>query len=682
MAELPVREMVLYKHGVGFFIREGAVNGTDLLLTFRRDEINDILKSLVIFDKAGGQVRGLSYQTPMDKAARLENSSIKLSERASLRDLVGKLRGRRAELTVETAPGTLITVTGRVIGLDEREATASPFRRESGWTALVMVQTDDGRVVVHLLDAVRTLRILDPLADADLSYFLDTSVSEDARRAVTVRLSEGEHEIVVYYVAPSPTWRVSYRVVAESEARGEGEERQTGKALLQGWGLFDNRLEEDLQDVRVTLVAGQPISFIYDLFASKIPTRPVVQDESRVAPGPIEFAGAAAPLALAEPQEETSPDDGRLGIVPSSKQQAQMLAIRNMSGDSHYARASTPPAPRPSISSASSAALANTSSKDAGEFFQYKIDTPVSVLRGESALVPITSTTLDYSRELLYNGSKLPTHPVAALRFKNTTALTLERGPVTVIEDGDYKGEAVIPFTKDGGEVYLPYAVELGVRIAESMSQKVETARLELKGEYILLMEYHVVSTTYAIENSTNRAVIITIEAGINKELELVDTRPPDAETLTERRWRVSIPANRRTEFVRKERRLIERREDVLSLSADDLKRFFDNRWLDEAALRSLSAVLERWKWAEQTNAEKEQLSHEREQLYKQQEQLRANLGALQATGKEAELRDRILAQFSASQDRLEAINKRDEEIDQQLAAAEKEIEAMLKALA
>src|SRR5258708_26347388 len=119
MSTLPVREMILYKHGVGFCVREGTVGGEDVELTFRQDEINDVLKSLAVFDRAGGQVLGIHYQTPMDKAARLANSSIRLSDNASIRDLLRDLRGRRASLTFETTPGTLETVAGRVIGLDE-----------------------------------------------------------------------------------------------------------------------------------------------------------------------------------------------------------------------------------------------------------------------------------------------------------------------------------------------------------------------------------------------------------------------------------------------------------------------------------------------------------------------------------------------------------------------------------
>src|SRR5215475_4294614 len=124
MSTLPVREMILYKHGVGFFVREGTVGGEDVELTFRQDEINDVLKSLAVFDRAGGQVLGIHYQTPMDKAARLANSSIRLSDRASIRDLLRDLRGRRATLRFETTPGTLETVSGRVIGLDELPMSA------------------------------------------------------------------------------------------------------------------------------------------------------------------------------------------------------------------------------------------------------------------------------------------------------------------------------------------------------------------------------------------------------------------------------------------------------------------------------------------------------------------------------------------------------------------------------
>ncbi|MEL6151928.1 MAG: hypothetical protein AAFR56_20025, partial [Chloroflexota bacterium] len=117
MTNLPVREMVLYKHGVGFFVRGGELSGNSVLLTFRADEINDVLKSLAVFDRAeGGQVLGIHYQTPMDRAKRLKSSSINLASHSSLTDLIRDLRGRHVVMSFETLPGRMDNITGRVIG--------------------------------------------------------------------------------------------------------------------------------------------------------------------------------------------------------------------------------------------------------------------------------------------------------------------------------------------------------------------------------------------------------------------------------------------------------------------------------------------------------------------------------------------------------------------------------------
>ena len=130
-----------------------------------------------------------------------------------------------------------------------------------------------------VLDRVRRVMLRDERGAHDLRFFLDSSRSDEAQRTITVRLSPGEHDLTVSYVVPSPTWRVGYRLVAESAPASTPQSDATpavvrdGELVLQGWGLFDNTWEEDLDEVDVTLVAGQPISFIYDLAASRVPRR-------------------------------------------------------------------------------------------------------------------------------------------------------------------------------------------------------------------------------------------------------------------------------------------------------------------------------------------------------------------------------------------------------------------------
>ncbi|MBA3869495.1 MAG: hypothetical protein H0X30_10100 [Anaerolineae bacterium] len=667
MAQLPVREMVLYKHGVGFFVREGSIEGESVALTFRQEEINDVLKSLAVFDHSGGQVLGIHYQTPMDKDARLASSSIRLTDGGSLHSLLAGLRGRQVELGFETTPGTTEMVQGRVIGIDDPPNTQA---ETSGLTdELVSVLADDGQIRVFRLGALRALRIQDAQSSHDLTYFLDSSMSEDVRRTVNVRLSAGEHQLVVYYVAPSPTWRVSYRLVAELDTEGKGD---SGKALLQGWGLFDNRLEEDLDDVKVTLVAGQPISFIYDLYESRIPVRPTVKDESRVAPGPVEFDSAYDELEDVDIQRRLEAPRGG----------TMMKRLDRMAAAPAPAAMNLPAARPPSVQAFGQSSPAAAAAKDVGEFFQYAVTAPVSVKRGESALVPIIGSEIKYERELLYNRAKLPDHPVVALRFDNSTGLTLERGPVTVVENWDYKGEAVIPFTKDGSSVYVPFAVELGVRITEQFQRNTEATGLSIKEAYFVFEQYETNRTTYLIENTTTNPVTILIEAArFSNDWQLFDTAKPDVETATERRWQVTLPARAKTEFPVQHRRRTYRNEQVRNLDYRQLQEYTSKGWLDKSIRGELGKMLDEINAVQQAHRRLQPLDAETQKLHKQQEQLRANLTTLQPTGQEAGLRKRMLGQLETSQDRLDAIEKEINQLNKLIEDGEKKINQIVAGL-
>lgn len=666
MVNLPVREMVLYKHGVGFFVRQGAVTGERVQLTFRQDEINDVLKSLAVFDQAGGQVLGIHYQTPMDIHQRLASSSIHLSEAQSLRDLVRDLRGRDCELSFEVVAGSLETLKGRIIGIDQKPDYSQNISLNDVSNTTVSMLTPQG-IRVFPFEALRAITIHDEQSAHDLSYFLDTSMAEDERRVVTVRLSSGEHDLAVYYVAPSPTWRVSYRLVAESEA-----ESTKGTALLQGWGLFDNRLEEDLEDVRLTLVAGQPISFIYELYASRIPQRPTVQDESRIAPGPIEFAGGAFGRRLESLRAEADDAD-------SVEELANQIRSRIGEAESHYA---APAAPRMAKMAMAQAAPVQSETKDAGETFQYVVTAPVSIKRGESALVPIIGAEIQYERELLYNRSKFQNHPIASLRFMNQTGLTLERGPVTVVEDGDYKGEAVIAFTKENNQIYVPYAVELGIKVTERQHSHQAIYAIHLKDRALLEQSYQHQEFTYIIENNTKKAQVVTLEEpALRASFELYETRAADVETANERRWRVPVPANGKAEFVRKERMLTTQRREIRQLDYRTLERYLENRWLDQAVYQELKAILDLYASIQKAQKFIAKYQNDRNQIYQQQEQLRANLGALQATGQEANLRNRILKQLETTQDRLDSIEREISEAETLMQNAEQKIESALSTL-
>ncbi|HEU5086263.1 MAG TPA: hypothetical protein VFT99_02415, partial [Roseiflexaceae bacterium] len=558
MPELPIRRIVLYKHGVGYFERRGPLSGTALQLSFPREAMDDVLKSLLAIDMGAGQVHGIDYETPEDRASRLARGSIHLSDGRSLLDLVRDLRGRRVRLSIAGENGATNTLAGIVVGVDLDEER--PLRGP-----LVSLFVPDERAVrATRISEVERIELLDERATDDLTYFLRASQSEEDRRSATLRLSEGEHDLLVGYVAPAPAWRVSYRMLAEpKEAETASTSPSTGKQvslLLQGWGLFDNQLDEDLRDVALTLVAGMPVSFRYRLYEPHTPERPMIADEERTVAAPVEFPAMAAGGAPMPPPAAPAP--------AMAKRSRGMLAMAEEAA----------PVYDMSIDAMATSTAVASSGEDRGALFQYRVTHPVSVARGQSAMVPIVGQRLSGRKELLYNGAKHPKNPVASLRAKNETGLTLERGPVTVIEDSDYAGEAVLPFTRPGGEMIVPYAVELGISVVEQPDSSRQIASISIRDELLVFQEWHVQSVTYLIQSSLAEPVDVVIERALPQQYELFDSPAPAEQSQGVGRWPVVCAPNTETRFTIQFRRMQTRHEQVRGVNGNQLREYLRRR--------------------------------------------------------------------------------------------------------
>jgi len=228
---IPLTHLVLYKHGVGTFTRTGVVDDTELELPFRSTEVDDALKSLVVRTLNGGQVLTVRYATPLNRAETLAGIPIELGHKHSLFDLVRSLRGSAVELRLDGSG----TVAGRVIGVEEH-----PQGREFGATLVLL--TADATVEQVATDRIVQIHLEDGRVADALGQYLDAVSADESSRSIRVTLTEPGREVQVIYTIPSPVWRVSYRVVAETVS----DER---RALLQGWAIFDNRTDEDLVDV-------------------------------------------------------------------------------------------------------------------------------------------------------------------------------------------------------------------------------------------------------------------------------------------------------------------------------------------------------------------------------------------------------------------------------------------------
>ncbi|MCX7859352.1 MAG: hypothetical protein N2385_04620 [Chloroflexus sp.] len=612
MSGLPIKRMVLYKHGVGYFERRGTFSGEMLQLSFPLAAMDDVLKSLIVIDQRG-QVRNIDVATPEDRATLLERGSIHLSDGRSLLDLLRDLRGRHVRLTLTGKQGEAIS--GVVIGVDVEEE--KPLRR-----ALVSLYLSEERVVRPLpLDEVARVELLDDVAHNDLAFFLRAAQHDERNRTATVHLTPGEHDLLVGYVAPAPAWRVSYRLLCEDGDDG------AARCFLQGWGLFDNQLEEDLVDVEVTLVAGQPVSFRYRLYEPQMPERPQIGDESRPQPRPD---------------------------VPQVR---HLRAMKLMEAEGMPLMAAAIAEPAVSIETIAESATPVAAGEERGALFAYRVTQPVSVGRGKSAMAPIIGTALPGRRELVYNRARRERHPLAAIRLANETGLTLERGPVTVLINGEYAGESVLPFTRAGAAINVFHAVELGVNVSETSSTTHKLHSIRLGDGDLIVDEYLLLVRKYGITSALDKPCAVIVEHPRAEATELVDTPPPLAEEGKLARWEVAVPAFGKAELVVCERRLLSRHEEIRSLTGERLQALLRDQVLDEATFQQLSGILNLFRQisaAEQAIAEHER---ERQRIFERQQRLQQQIAPLWNEGEEGALRQRYVATLAQLEDQIEQID-------------------------
>ncbi len=659
MAQLPIRKLTLYKQGIGYFERQGIVQGTTISLVVPREATNDVLKSLSVSVVRGGQLLSIDYDTPEDKDKLLNELSVKLNSRSSMVDLLASLRGSQVSLHLDDG----LSVGGRVVGVEH----------SLGEQAQVLLQSDALNMQTWQVARVRGLTLHDERAATDVSFFLDISRMEQTRTALTVRLAGEEHDVQMVYLAPSPTWRVSYRLIAGAD----------GKAQLFGWGVFENSLDEDLENVALTLKSGRPISFEYGLYESRTPSRPEVSDDpsslESIAGNPmlVESIGSLAhdlrsPLSTITGYAELLAMEGL-----SSKQREMLRAMQSSvqrlndtldnlmqlarvgehgsdfaSGAGFY-RAGLLGDLKVSGSYFMPVLMSNAEA----EFLTYNVQTPVSVRRGQSAIVPIINARVDCEPLCVYNHTKMPNHPLLVWRLFNTTGTALEQGPVTVTQDGQYLGDGLIRFAGVGDELQIPYALEFGILVKQdsrSLPIVLREVRFDANTRQASVFYYDQQEEMYTLTSRVNRDLSIHIERRDTPNSEYYDMPQPVVAVQGHTRWLVSVPAHQEVTFTVRERRSTYTSEDPAKWQP---KRVEDLRGvLTENVYALFTQLFAERQQAAQAVEQIKALQAEYDQVVSRQEQLRKNLSTLGDSEREIAIRDRVLDDLEVSENRRRAL--------------------------
>jgi hypothetical protein len=307
-------------------------------------------------------------------------------------------------------------------------------------------------------------------------------------------------------------------------------------------------------------------------------------------------------------------------------------------------------------------------------YLTYPVAAPVSVRRGQSAMVPIIDAEVTFESLCVYNGAKMPNHPLLVWRLRNSTGVALEQGPVTIVEEGQYRGEGLIRFTGVGDDLHIPFALEFGILVrqeTESEPRRLWQVAFDTASRQAQVSWAYITAHRYTLESHIGREVTVRIEQRDRTGGSYVEMPTPELSDGGHTRWPVVVPAHGEAEFTIREREIRMEVEDVATWSPEYVEELHGARLLTERAhglLRQLSDAVVREALAEQQVAT---LRVEYQQIGARQEQFRKNLGALGASDRETQLRNRMLDDLEASEDRRRAIEAALIELEQQTRQAQ-----------
>lgn len=549
-AELPVKKIVLYKHGIGYFERKGEIPaGESARLDFKSGDMNDVLKSLTVFDQTGNSVSGVRYDSSMPLGAKLAEFPFKLGERAPLVDFLDQLKGAKIELKFG---GT--TVAGQIVG-----ARVAPGReRAQTSTEMITVLTGAGEMVTQDLGAATSMKLADGELQLQLSEYLRSLNASRSREQKSVYIDSAKdaaRKLSVAYAIPMPVWKSSYRLVLDA---GEGK-----KPVLEGWAIIDNTTSEDWTRVDLSVISGRPISFISKLYEPKYVTRQTAELEEE------------QPLA---------PKVYRAGMAPAAPPMAKGMVGNRAMAESVEMSASVQMLQTSSVD-------VQTTTREAGELFEYKFAQPVTVKRNESAMLPFVQQAIEARKLLIYTEGSNRENPLNSVELTNSTGKTLDGGPLSVYDGGVYAGEALVNTFKPADKRLLSYASDLGTRVVEDNNEGEAVLRVlkAVKGTVTATLISEA-TKTYKIANVDRKPKTLMIEHALRPGYKLVGVKPAE-ETKTHARFEVKLTGEAAQTFVVKEERTIVDSMMLSQVGDEQLSLWVASNRLTPEAKQTLGAI-------------------------------------------------------------------------------------------
>jgi hypothetical protein len=656
--KLPVRRVVLYKNGVGYFEHNGRVHGSqELKIDFTSAQLNDVLKSLTVLDLNGGKISGVGYNSVAPIAEQLKALRLPLGESTTLIGFLNALRGAR----VDVRNGAVLT-SGRLLSVEEKTTRKGP--EETVKILEISLVTAIGEVRTFPLTAALSVRVADHDLNDEISKYLSLVSSardQDLRQMNIVTSGAGDRNIFVSYISEVPVWKSTYRILLPTKA--------DASPLLQGWAIVDNTVGEDWKDVELSLVAGAPQSFIQELSKPYYTRRPVIElpETAMLTPqtheGTMETqAEASGSLQLGPPPPPppaSKPVAGMVGGVPGGVAGGPIGSVsRPGVGAGTFTLRAGDTVDRLSNAEAEEKAKEAmepaANGQELGDLFQYNLKDKVTILKNHSALVPIINSHIKAEKVTLWSGESA--HPLRALWITNSSGLTLDGGAFNVIEDNAFAGEGLIDPLKPEERRLLSYAVDQAIRVEhkDEVEARPVTHIKIAKGMMVQASERRD-HQLYTVRNTDTQVREVVIEHPARTGWKLSDGLKPEETTASFYRFRIKIEPNKTAELKVDEVQPLEKTIALSSVTDDQIRVWFNDKTIKPELERALHKIVEQKNLIAGLDQQAQTRQTQIGAISVDQQRLRENMKALKGSAEEKALLQRYTKELNDQEDRLQA---------------------------
>ena len=618
--ELPLRRVVVYRNGVGYFERGGEVDGEEVSFKMRQRMVGDFLATLAIVERGGSSLKAASFPLEVDK-----NDPVAQDPRFD------------RMLEAWNHPG---------------EPPKAP----------------------------------DP--------------SNERLRKVRLSLDGKEHDLAIGYVAATPLWRPSYRVVVGKDG-----------ADLQVWGIVQNLSGEDWKNVELTLVAGAPIAFESTLGEAITPTRPVITDTgeiiAQVPEGMTTLAQTpGGTVDRYAPEEEKAPEptaaapadaDEGYGYAyddaPASASRGKADLKKGRAGGGAAAPkkampanapapAAPPPPPAVQREAARRAAMTELQQQGlsaprrvsalaavavGGGTTRYKIPGDVTVPDESATMVLLVSRKVPGESVFLFApDGGVPdssAHPFRVVRFENATAGLLERGPIAVFGAGQFLGQGMLDPLPPKGKATVPFALDRSIAVTSERQSTEQGARLfRIEAGALYVERDSVTKTTYKVASGSDETSKLVVRHPRLSSARLFKPPVGTEDDLATATALVPIPLkpHGRAELVVDERQAIQQSLDWLHPLADEaVKAYLADTRADRGVAQKLSEAWALRDLLKKASDQVDALETEQQELEKSSRETRLSLEAIEKNNQAADLRLKLTRRLAEVTTRLDQITKK-----------------------